>query len=836
MNVQGYKVVCICIVSILLAIVASAATINISKFAGNQSESFVVINPTNPLNVVAFSNEASSNNTFRAYSFDGGVTWTKGDINVGAACCDGQAVAFDSFGNLFLVYIDNTLGKIQLINSTNGGVSFSAPTTVGTGGIDQPSLAAGNGSIWVDWNSGGNMVARGAPVSGLGTFGPFAALQSIPSASGSFGGIAVGPGAGGTGKVIVVYQSPTSGQGPATIFANVDPDGLGASGFGSRITITSTNVGGFDFIPAQNGRSIDAECGVAWDATGGTFNNRIYLVYVDETPDESNNTDIMVRTSDNDGTTWSAAKKVNDDATTRSQFNPYISLDETSGAIGVTFHDCRNDNGTLGTNGVANDDAQYFATFSTDGGATFAANTQLSCGFSNAADAANGIDYGDYVGTDTYCGVVFGVWADNSNCTGDNPAGTLNSFDLNAKSLSFGALDLSITKTDGGISASAGQTIVYTIGYQNQGKRVSSGVVLNETVPANTTFKSSSSTAGWVCLPNSSAGSTCTFSVGLVAGCVGSGSVNFAVTVDNPLGGGVTQISNTASVSDDGTNGSDSNLTNNSATETTPITGGCPTITLNDTLPDGALGTPYSGTVVASGSAGPFTYAVTSGSIPTNLGLSSGGSLSGTPSANGTFNFDVTATDTITNCAGTRSYTVVIGCIFCDDFGSADLQTSFGPWTMQPSGSYSASTGDAVGTTARKAELFSPDFGKCTNCTFEAHMKVQSTGRISLFAWLGDKSHFVELRLYQDKQKVMLKQKSGTLGKKASVSFTLAGNQTYDVAVTFNGTNFQVSIDGVPIPGLTITKIATPTGNAKFRVKSTTKTTITGTIESISVF
>ena len=129
------------------------------------------------------------------------------------------------------------------------------------------------------------MVARGAPVTGLGTWGPFTAVQAIPSGTGSFGGISVGPGPNG-GKVIVTYQSPTGGQGPATIFANVDADGLGAGGFGARITVSATNVGGFDFIPAQNGRSIDAEAGVAWDATGGPFNNRIYGVHRRDGPRE----------------------------------------------------------------------------------------------------------------------------------------------------------------------------------------------------------------------------------------------------------------------------------------------------------------------------------------------------------------------------------------------------------------------------------------------------------------------------------------------------------------------------------------------------------------------
>jgi hypothetical protein len=372
--------------------------VNVSATSGNQAESFVNVNPTNPNNLVATSN-TNAPSIFRAYSTDAGATWTRGTIATGVACCDGQA-AWDTFGNLFLVYLNSAVTQVNVILSTDGGATFSAPVTAGTGSVDQPSIAVGNGSVWVDWNQSGSMVARGAPVTGLGTWGPFNAQQAIPSATGSFGGIAVGPGANG-GKVIVTYQSPTGGQGPATIFANVDADGLGAGGFGARITVSSTNVGGFDFIPAQNGRSIDAEAGLVWDATGGPFNDRIYLVYTDETVPENNDTEILMRTSTDDGATWSAPVRVNDDATTRSQFLPYVALDLTTGTVAVGFHDCRNDNGVPGpggTNTIPNDDAEYYGTFSTDGGATWAPNRRLSGGFSNAAAAANGVDYGDYVG------------------------------------------------------------------------------------------------------------------------------------------------------------------------------------------------------------------------------------------------------------------------------------------------------------------------------------------------------------------------------------------------------------------------------------------------------
>jgi hypothetical protein len=414
--------------------------VNASATLGNQAESFVVVNPTNTNNIVAFSNYPHSHSIFRAYSTDGGGNWTRGTVASGVACCDAQA-AWDRFGNLFLVYLNKRLDQVNVILSTDGGVTFSAPRTVGGGSVDQPSIAVGNGSVWVDWNGDGNhpgsMVARGAPVTGLGVWGPFGAHHVIPEGTGNFGGIAVGPGPNG-GKVIVTYQNPYNDGGPSTIYANVKADGLGTGHFGPRVTVSATNVGGFDIIPAQSQRSIDAEAGVVWDATGGPFNNRIYLVYTDETappPNANNDTDIMMRTSTDDGATWSAPVRVNDDTTTRSQFLPYVALDPTTGIVAVGFYDCRNDDGVSGTDNIPNDDAEYYATFSTDGGVTWAPNVRLSGGFSNATDSGAGVDFGDFVGQSAFAGKFYAVWADNANCDGTNPDGTLSAFDLYTNTL-----------------------------------------------------------------------------------------------------------------------------------------------------------------------------------------------------------------------------------------------------------------------------------------------------------------------------------------------------------------------------------------------------------------
>ncbi len=439
----------------------SGPVVNVSQRFGNQAETFVVINPTNPNNIVAFSNEQTANAIFRAISFDGGSTWAGDDILSGA-CCDGQA-AFDSFGNLFLVDIGSFGGRVDLVLSTDGGLTFPTSFAMNSSGGDQPSLAVGNGSVWVDWNQNGRMVARGARVTGLGLIDPIGVQQTIPNATGSFGGIAVGPGPNG-GKVVVTYQNPYGDEGPSTIYVNVDEDGLGPGGFGPRVTVTTTNVGGFDYIPAQPNRSIDAEAGLVWDATGGTFDNRIYLIYTDETVNENNDTDIMVRTSTDDGQTWSAAVRVNDDPSgpIRSQFLPYITLDPTTGTVAAGWYDCRNDNGVPGsggTNNTPNDDAEYFASYSTDGGATWAQNVQLAGGFSNAARAASNVDYGDFIGGNAYGGVFRPLWSDNSNSTGDNPDGTLTRFDLYTASIPIGNANADVATGTGKAQWPSGLTL-----------------------------------------------------------------------------------------------------------------------------------------------------------------------------------------------------------------------------------------------------------------------------------------------------------------------------------------------------------------------------------------
>jgi hypothetical protein len=89
----------------------------------------------------------------------------------------------------------------------------------------------------------------------------------------------------------------------------------------------------------------------------------------------------------------------------------------------------------------------------------------------------------------------------------------------------------------------------------------------------------------------------------------------------------------------------------------------CPVITVNPpTLPNGTIGVVYDETVSASGGVGPYTFAVTNGALPPGLVLNGAtGDITGTPTTNGSFGFEITATDTSSSCIGTRGYTIIVG-------------------------------------------------------------------------------------------------------------------------------------------------------------------------------
>lgn len=427
--------------------VSPSTIINASHMSGNQAETTVAINPANTNVVVAFSFNATGNSgLFEGVSTDGGSTWTTNVIAsttslLPPATWADECATFDKFGNLFLVY-GTTNYDAAVLDSTNNGSSFFIITNFATqlspnGGLEQPWIATGPSgttnayAVWVSYDdiqtqgasgpiTNSVINACGAPIYGYGSVGTFGSLESIAVPAGVLADgdrVAVGP----TGKVMCTFQSLNTS--PSHLYYSVDPDGLGASVFSSATVITNTLVSWGYVIPAQStNRGITAGGTLAWDISGLTYNGRVYFVYTDMWSSGSYDTDIYLLFSDNNGSSWKLANggaRLNGETNGTSQFQPAIAVDQTTGKLGISWYDARNDS-------LNNRAVQYFGAVSSNGGTNFSVNLQLTPGQTdiNLLSSSTWKTYNgllDYTGLAYYNGVLFAVWSDNSN-NPQNPA------------------------------------------------------------------------------------------------------------------------------------------------------------------------------------------------------------------------------------------------------------------------------------------------------------------------------------------------------------------------------------------------------------------------------
>lgn len=191
-----------------------------------------------------------------------------------------------------------------------------------------------------------------------------------------------------------------------------------------------------------------------------------------------------------------------------------------------------------------------------------------------------------------------------------------------------------------------------------------------------------------------------------------------------------------------------------------------------------------------------------------------------------------TATDSLGNTSEFSACKAVGAgaCIFCDDFQDGDASD----WTFVK-GSWTVTNGDLTGTTNKKSDALSPDFGGCTNCTIQANLNIDTANaRASILGWFVDKRNLVEIRLMDDKDKVLLKHKvGGVTVAKGSSAQNISPATNYNLSISFNGTQFEVFLNGTSI--FTVPSSITPSGNVGFRVKSISGSNVTARLSDIAV-
>jgi hypothetical protein len=304
------------------------ANVNVTQSALSQFGASVAVDPTDAETLALAALDSSSDfvpTALRAFSRDGGATWTVVRGLPGNFGAFSPSVAFDAFGNCFLALVhDPDFGnpRLELFLSTDGGATFDPVALPDLPGLEtNVSVAAGFGAVWLAFEGYDGAVriqTLAAPVAAPGQVGTFT-LQTLPdSLEGRRPDVALRTG----GAAVVAYGHGVFTQTP-TVSVQLDGDGLGGAGFGPRIPVA--NVPGYPNFPRPK---------VAVDGSSG----RIYLVYPDR--QEANGPEEIRLNFSDDGTDWSPALTVNDPVASSDRKLPDVAVDD-GGTIGVAWYDFR---------------------------------------------------------------------------------------------------------------------------------------------------------------------------------------------------------------------------------------------------------------------------------------------------------------------------------------------------------------------------------------------------------------------------------------------------------------------------------------------------------------
>ena len=378
---------------------------NVTNKTGPQSETSVAVNPTNPLNILAASNDLTGALTTHVYeSMDGGKSWSLVNTGITGFCYD-PWLHFNDVGDAFFAYecSDQRYGY-RLHGTSNWVLTTFTPGQAG-GFPDRDMIITDDTSTSSFYHS----AYIGYDDANAGN-----AAYVLYSRDGKTGWTR-SPKINDAGNTIGVNVSVAP---DGTIYASwldypnsrimVDKSTNGGATWGTDHvvhTMVMNTSGFFILIPPTPHRGI-VPFPMTKAAPKGTPNaGRLYVAYEDK-KSGGTDTNVYVTSSDNGGTTWSTPVMVNDDGGTAYQFFPAITVDP-AGTVGLSFYDTRRD----GTNHKTD---QFFSK-STNGGTTWSANFRVTTAQSDeSGSGANGNDYGDYEGIDSGLAGKFAViWTDS---------------------------------------------------------------------------------------------------------------------------------------------------------------------------------------------------------------------------------------------------------------------------------------------------------------------------------------------------------------------------------------------------------------------------------------
>src|SRR5216684_3423065 len=350
------------------------SNVDVSNECGPQSETYIAINPNQPKQLAAGSNEIFRLPMRGYFSGDGGRTYPQ--------------VTFFEF---------------------NGGENHFNDKPMIT--ADQNAGSPFRDSVYIGWDAAlGGSSSGGVRLARSRDHGLSFTTTRIDNPSGSGNAIGVTVTTGPQGQVYAAWNDIAANA--ITFNSSFD----GGVTWGTPQVIAPKRIA-FDIgIPAEFSRRALEYPACDADRSTGPHRGRLYCSWMDLTT--AGATDILVSSSDDRGSTWTTPRPATDQLPQLvDRFNQWLAVDPLTGDANLSFYDTRND-----TTGFRFMTDTYF-TQSVDGGVTFRSpNVRVSSVSSNEHDCngifpCSAIDYfnqqGDYEGLASRGGVSHPIWTDS---------------------------------------------------------------------------------------------------------------------------------------------------------------------------------------------------------------------------------------------------------------------------------------------------------------------------------------------------------------------------------------------------------------------------------------
>lgn len=385
-----------------------------------QSENSIAVDPENKAHVLNSNNSTPNPSTGSVYgtswyyTLDEGGSWSGSKQGAGGSNSGDPAACINISGRYFIGFIDNGLGQ-SVSYSDNNGTTWTV-VKVANGSM---SNILDKNHLWVDigpsspyqghlyngWMSYDQIYVSRSITNGTSWSSPVAISQGTSAGSHNQGlNFKTGPD-GEVYCVWSVYDSWPSDE-KALGFAKSLDGGI----TWQPATRILNNIKGIRTSGTGKNMRVNSFPCMAVDLSNGPYHGTIYVVFSNKGyPGINTGNDIdcyMIKSSD-EGATWSAPLKINQNASGQGKqsYFPWIACDQASGQLSVVFYDDRN---------VTSNKCEVFMAWSTNGGTTWQDMKVSDVSFTPTPIPALASQYmGDYLGISSYNGKTYPCWTDN---------------------------------------------------------------------------------------------------------------------------------------------------------------------------------------------------------------------------------------------------------------------------------------------------------------------------------------------------------------------------------------------------------------------------------------